>query len=56
MNQEKIIEALKTIKETCESYDCVSCPFSIYGECKITLGSPDRWKIKELDVFKAFQE
>lgn len=49
---DRLIEALKTIKEECEKHECTvegcdGCPFSNEnGECKITQDQPSYWNIQ----------
>lgn len=54
-SQEKIIEALKVIRDTCEEHDdCCECPFSDGGDCLIcSEESPDEWHLNELKSWKA---
>ena len=44
---EKLLEALKDIKEECAKHDCCStCPMCIRGEvCGIGDSSPNEWKL-----------
>lgn len=49
-SQEKIIEALTVIKETCkENKDCNTCPFSNRGKCLIS-SVADRIAKKACDI------
>lgn len=54
MDYEKIIEALKTIKEVCiKSSDCCeTCSFFKDEDCEINETSPALWDIKEPDEIK----
>lgn len=53
----EIIEALKTIKETCvETRDCKDCPFCITNRCYLQENAPDGWEINtEEIVWRAFK-
>lgn len=58
---EKIIEALKIIKEVCEKSDCTNSKCPLYkvgiGNCYIKYGDPEEWEIKDvenLEVIKVF--
>lgn len=55
-SQEKIIEALTIIKETCkENKDCSTCPFSERRNCLISSdrNSPEEWILNEDKSWKA---
>lgn len=49
---EKLIEALKLISHTCETYDCIHCPLSSDDECIITEGDPSKWNIQDEPIKK----
>ena len=55
--EEKIIEALRTIKEICNKQkDCVKCPFSNADlDCKICEESPKYWTLRNPDVIRYFE-
>ena len=57
MSNEKILEAVKTIKEVCEEYQhCYDCPYGTEESvCNITeTGNPDGWNLSLPQPFKAF--
>lgn len=45
---DKLIEALKVIKEECEKNDfsCESCPLECGGDCGLVMSEPRNWKIE----------
>lgn len=46
--KEKIINALKVIKEECLGTGCEDCPFgSNAGDCRLRARSPERWEIAD---------
>lgn len=49
---EKLIEALKVIKEACENTDCRSCPLSKNEDCLITNDNPMEWDILDKPTVK----
>lgn len=60
VNPERIIDALKIIKQVCmdnlDSYDCKNtCPFVIEGVCGITDETPCDWNILEPQKFQALR-
>lgn len=60
MNNEEIINALKIIKNECNSNTrCQTCPFSDNNQinnCKIIMDLPYNWNINEkIDVWRAFK-
>lgn len=55
-SQEKIIEALTIIIETCEeNRGCNTCPFSNQGKCLVSSDGtrPDEWVLNETKSWKA---
>lgn len=56
LGEEKIIEAVKTIKEVCiEHKHCEDCPYytSFHG-CNITRPNPKDWEIVKSQPLKVF--
>ncbi len=51
MDYEKIIDALKTIKEVCKKSDCTddNCPFCEEATCCIQKVAPEYWEIKDIE-------
>jgi hypothetical protein len=45
--KEEIINALKVIKEECESQgiDCNACPFCVNEGCEIVTRTPNNWEL-----------
>ncbi|MCR1933556.1 hypothetical protein NSA27_02415 [Clostridium tepidum] len=50
----KLISALKVLKENCKKYDnCTECPFGTnYSDCLIQESIPAGWDIQETPVMK----
>lgn len=56
MTREKVLEALCTIKDVCETHDdCGVCPLrNSYGKCTINNEIPNMWSITWEENWKAF--
>lgn len=55
--QEEIINALQILQDTCsENEVCKTCPLrsTKYG-CNLTKGAPTLWKIKNNELWRAFE-
>lgn len=53
-----IMLALHTIKQVCVRNVCTECPFSNNSGsicCIIQNGYPDKWEIKEHEIWRAFK-
>lgn len=58
MDREKILDALKVIKDTCMVHTCDGCPLrdNEHG-CHLVAESPDNWEIREKnEIWRAFNE
>lgn len=55
--QNKILDALKLISQTCSCYDnCKPCPFGTEeGECKIQFCPPCQWEIQDDQTWRAMK-
>ena len=58
-DREKILDALKVIKDTCDDSDCKTCPLANNHEiCLVQAQTPALWDVKgdEEVVWRAFNE
>lgn len=54
MEREKIIEALQTIKNTCNEFKhCNSCPLGCGYGCIVNDKSPNTWEITQDHIWRA---
>lgn len=49
MDKEKIIDALKTIRDVCDDSTCTDCPFGRDYHCMIKEYDPVEWMVNEKD-------
>lgn len=55
-NKQEILKALKTIQKICRENRCCTCPFEKNDSCIIQDQNPEDWKIRETDIWKAFED
>ena len=47
MNEEKILDALKFIKDIFDSNICLNCPLSNRYKCILTENCPNEWELND---------
>ena len=59
IDQEKVLEALKLIRDICSNIHCEDCPFGTRKlKCVLLTESPNEWRIadNEKKTWRAFNE
>ena len=56
-NRQEILKALQTIQNVCKANQCCdTCPLAKGNWCVIQDQSPEDWKIRTTDTWKAFED
>lgn len=60
IDYEKLLDALKIIQDECAKYKvCTDCPFFVQSDdnnCGILSRSPDKWKLKKVQVVRLINQ